>query len=352
MKKIKINLLGQEHSAGRGVGYYRNHLHEALVSSRQVDITSSHPDIVHYPYFDLFYPTLPKKIDYPSVVTIHDLTPLVLPKLYPTGIRARINIKSQINSLKNVSAIITDSLSSKKDIVDIFRIDLEKVFVTYLAVDKSYLVKPNKNKQKNVIQKFHLPDKYILYVGGVNPNKNLVRLARVAVKLNLPLVLVGSEFTQKPTHTFSFKRLLGIQPIHPENREYMQLMDIIRDNPLFHTLGYVGNDDLNVIYRSASLYCQPSLYEGFGLPVLEAMTAGCQIVCSHSGSLPEIYPPGTITFSPESEEDMVLALNKALALEESERKAQIDLGSEKSLDFSWEKTATKTIKVYQSILTK
>lgn len=350
MKKIKVNLLGEEHSAGRGVGFYRSHLQAAFEKTGQVEFVGEGPDLIHYPFFDLFYPTLKRKHTSPTVVTIHDLTPLVLSRYYPMGFRALAALTRQRLALRNVDAVITDSLSSKRDIVAIFHLPPEKVFVTHLAADEAYAKIPTEKYLEDIRKKYHLPDKFVLYVGGVNPNKNLVRLAKAVAKLDLPLVLVGSEFTKALVETFSVKKLLGLQKVHPEVGEFAKLKSIVEDNDLFRVLGYVPTEELNAIYRLAAFYCQPSLYEGFGLPVLEAMTAGCLVVCSNTGSLPEIYPLETVTFSPDSEKELQTAFEKALSLPPKEKADLIKAGKEKSADFTWEKTANATIGVYLSVL--
>ncbi|KKW40677.1 MAG: mannosyltransferase B-like protein, partial [Candidatus Peregrinibacteria bacterium GW2011_GWA2_54_9] len=191
--KIKVNLIDETHSVGRGVGFYAQFLKEALSHLPSVELTRKNPDIVHYPYFDLFYPTLPfiKKI--PSIVTIHDLIPLVFPKLYPKGIRAMMALFWQRIALGNVSAIVTDSLASKRDIVKLFNVNPKKVFVTPLSVDPVFQEEPTPKQIAHVKAKYDLPEKFVLYVGGINPNKNLVRLAEVAEKMNLPVVFIGSE---------------------------------------------------------------------------------------------------------------------------------------------------------------
>src|SRR3989338_1964089 len=350
MKKIKVNLLGEEHSAGRGVGFYRSHLLTALEKLGQVDIVTESPDLVHYPFFDLFYPTLPQKLDYPTVVTIHDLTPLVLSNLYPLGLRARLALFAQKRALKHISAVLTDSLNSKKDLVRFFHLDPDKVFATPLAADPVYLRKPPTSLLKSVKEKYHLPDKFILYVGGINANKNLVRLAQAAINLNTHLVLVGGEFVKPPVETFSLKKLLGLQLVHPEIRQFNKLKEIISGNSLFLTLGFVPTADLNAIYRLATLYVQPSLYEGFGLPLLEAMSAGCPIVAANAGSLTEIIPSESIIFDHGSQPSIEEAISDALALPEKERARLVKLGREKAAEFSWEKTAKATLSVYQKVV--
>lgn len=350
MKKIKVKLEGVEHSAGRGVGFYRTHLAQALEKLNEVDIVTTGSDLVHYPYFDLFYPTLPQHLPLPTVVTIHDLTPIVLSNFYPQGFRARLALAAQRTALKNVAAIITDSQSSKKDLINIFKLNPENIHVTPLASDPIYNQKPSSSYIKSIKEKYHLPERFILYVGGVNANKNLVRLTQAAVKLNTPIVFVGSEFIKTPVETFSVKKLLGLQKIHPETKEFEKLKEIISGNPLFFTLGFVPADELNAIYRLATLYCQPSLYEGFGLPLLEAMSAGCLVVSSQTSSLPEILPSEALVFDPTNLEEMESVINRAISLSAKEKEKMIALGQKKAAEFTWEKTAKATLAVYQAVL--
>ena len=350
MPKIKVKLEGEEHSASRGVGFYRQNLARELIKGDKIELVEILPDLVHYPFFDLFYPTLPQKLDYPTVVTIHDLTPLVLSNLYPLGLRARLALFAQKRALKHISAVLTDSLNSKKDLVRFFHLDPDKVFVTPLAADPVYLQKPSAPLLKNIKEKYHLPDKFILYVGGINANKNLVRLGEAAINLNTHLVLVGGEFVKPPVETFSIKRLLGLQRVHPEIRQFNKLKETVSNNPLFLTLGFVPTADLSAIYRLATLYVQPSLYEGFGLPILEAMSAGCLIVSSNAGSLTEIIPSESIIFDPASQPSIEKAISDALALSEKEKARLIKLGREKAKEFSWEKTAKLTLDVYRRVI--
>jgi|SRR3989344_1533316 len=350
MKKIRVKITGSEHSRGRGVGFYRSNLVAALENFPEVEIAENNPDLVHHPFFDLFYPTLPGKLARPTVVTIHDLTPLVLRDFYPQGFRGGLALVAQKRALTNVAAVLTDSFCSKKDIVHFLHLDEQQVFVTPLAADPVYLQKPSVSLLKSVKEKYHLPDKFILYVGGINANKNLVRLAQAAINLNTHLVLVGGEFVKPPVETFSLKKLFRIQKVHPEIKQFQKLQQLFSGSHLFHILGFVPPDELNVIYRLASLYVQPSLYEGFGLPLLEAMSAGCLFVSSNAGSLTEIIPSESIIFDPASQSSIEKAISDALALPEKEKARLIKLGREKAKEFSWEKTAKATLAVYQKVI--
>lgn len=338
MKKIKVNLLTDSHSTGRGIGFYAKNLKEALKNLNHLKITDIDYDLIHYPYFDLFYPTL-KTGDVPTVVTIHDLTPLVLKDLYPKGIRGTFNLFRQKRALRKVGAVITDSFNSKNDLIDILGLDPKKIHVVPLASDPIYTKKIPSTKLAEVKQKYSLPDDFILYVGGANPNKNLGALVKAASDLNLNLVLVGSDFTKEI-------RSKG----HPELRSLEFIQAAKKARSQIYTPGFVPDEDLLAIYKMATLYCQPSLYEGFGLPLLEAMNAGCLIVSSCASSLPEIYPKNTITFDPKSQQSLNNALRTALKLTSSQKKELILEGILRAKDFTWEKTAFLTAHVYSLLI--
>lgn len=334
--KIKVSIVDSEHSKGRGVGFYSEHLSGALSKLPDITLTSVNPDLVHYPYFDLFYHTLPRKKIKPTVVTIHDVTPLVMAGRYPKGIRGRINLARQWLSLQSVSAVITDSENSKKDIEKYLRVPEEKIFVTPLAVDPIYCKNVSEKKLQEIKKRFKLPDKFILTVaGGPNPNKNLPSLAEASDRLDIPLVIVGKGMLAQVR-----------EPVHPE------LIDMVRLKVYKHLIlpGFVPSEDLNTLYRLAALYVQPSYYEGFGLPLLEAMTAGCLVISSNRSSLPEIYHDTAITFNPNKISSMERAIKKAFSLSPKAKKKQINAAKTKAATFSWEKTAKATSQIYQRVV--
>ena len=335
--KIKLQLNSGEHSKGRGVGFYTSNLSKLLQKNSAVKFVTANPDIVHYTFFDLFYPTLPFNKSQPTVVTIHDLTPLVLPKLYPKGLKGSLNLLRQRLSLINVSAIITDSQNSRRDLIKLFLLPPEKIFVTPLAANKIYQTTPSPISVGKIKSKFNLPDKFILFVpSGPNPNKNAPLLAEATKALKIPLVLVGGGMVTKI----------------PPGQVHKELQDLakIKTYPHVITPGFITNKELLAFYSLATLYCQPSLYEGFGLPVLEAMHAGCLIVSSNASSLPEVYPPGTITFDPNSLESLQNALKKAFNLSQKDKSSLIKEAKEVAKQFTWRKTAQETINVYNQVL--
>ncbi len=336
MAPIKVFLNSGEHSSGRGVGLYARFLSEALAKLPGLELTDKNPDIVHFPFYDIFYGTLPLKKIKPTVVTVHDLTPLVMSDRYPLGVLSTINLFRQWYSLRSASAIITDSENSKKDIVRIFRISPEKIFVTLLAVVDDYRKIPTEKQKQELKLKYNLPDKFILNLSsGPDPNKNLPTLAEVTDRLGIPLVIAGGGMN---------KEIAG--PVPPE------LIDLVRLQVYRHIIypGRIPNEEFNTLLHMASLYVHPSYYEGFGLPLLEAMTAGCLIVSSNTSSSPEIYHEGAITFNPRSLKSMQKAIEKALKLSPKEKANQIEMAKERAKDFTWAKTAKLTLGVYKKVL--
>lgn len=349
MKKIRL-LLPNQHSSGRGIGFYTKNLISAFEKIDKIKLVSSDPDIIHFPFFDLFYPSLPFVKKAPTVVTIHDVTPLVLSDKYPQGLRARISLQLQKFSLKSTAAILTDSHNSRGDIQKYLSVSENKIHVTPLAVDPVYKKQVSQDQLEKIKEKYQLPKKFILYVSGANPNKNIPSLIKACQILDVNLVLVGSEFTKPARQTFSFKSKLGIQKTHPELKQLSAIKQKISQHDSIQALGFVPTADLSVIYRLATLYCQPSLYEGFGLPVLEAMSAGCLVVSSNTSSLPEIYPKDTLSFDPKNQKQLQKTLKRALSLPKSKRDQLINAGLKKAGDYSWEKTAKRTLKVYKNVL--
>ena len=335
--KIKVNLIDETHSVGRGVGFYAQFLKEALSHLPSVELTRKNPDIVHYPYFDLFYPTLPfiKKI--PSIVTIHDLIPLVFPKLYPKGIRAMMALFWQRIALGNVSAIVTDSLASKRDIVKLFNVNPKKVFVTPLSVDPVFQEEPTPKQIAHVKAKYDLPEKFVLYVGDVNYNKNLFGLAEACKQANIPLVIVGKQAKSEE-----------IGRKHIENRPFVRFLHKFGADPSIIRVGFVPDEDLAVIYNLATLYCQPSFYQGFGLAVLEAFASGCPVISSKVQALVEIGEPACVFFDPKDPKNMAEKISTVLA-DEVLRNQLTETAKVFVKNYSWEKTARETTNVYKKV---
>lgn len=315
----------------RGIGFYLTGLMGELSKNPSVQLIkfehklTERPDLIHYPGFNPFILSLPLINSLPYVITIHDLIPLKFPIQYPPGIKGQLNWILQKNLLRFSRAIITDSYTSKQDILRFSPVPAAKVHVIHLAPDPIFKpIKPTKN--------FDLPKKFVLYVGDVNYNKNLPFLAKICLKLNYPLVVVGKQAVNT-----------DYDHQHPENQALVEFQSLVKSNPVkIIPLGFVSNQDLVQIYNLATMYVQPSLAEGFGLPVLEAMACGCPVLSSRSGSLAEIGGKADLKFT--SENLTRCWQSAALRLKLSHQ------GIAQAKHFSWRKTARETLKIYEQAI--
>ena len=338
----------------RGIGTYTRNLITALkkidkkneyelVDSPQEAKTA---DIVHYPFFDLFFHTLPLVKRKKTVVTIHDLTPLVFPRHYPPGIKGNIRFFVQKISLRGVKAIITDSQNSKKDIVKFLAVPKSKIHVVYLAPGKKFrkleIGIPEESREVGnwkleIKQKYHLPDTFVLYVGDVNYNKNVLTLVGACKKIKIPVVIVGKQATQ-----------IDFDRTHPENQPLVQLIKQYGNDPQVIRTGFIPEKDLIGLYNLADVYCQPSLYEGFGLSILEAMACGCPVVAGKVSSLPEICGKAAILVAPADRVNISRGIFQVLE-NRNLRAELVQKGFQQAKKFSWQKTALATIKIYEKV---
>lgn len=343
-KKIKVLLDHSPLSSGhasRGIGTYTRLLSQGLNKIEDLILikdNSKKPDLVHYPYFDLFHSTLPVKFATPKVVTIHDVIPLKFPAYYKPGLRGRFNLQRQKIVLKSVSAVITDSESSKADISYLLGYPSKNIHVVYLAAQEE-LETPNKNKLDSVKSKYQLPDDYILYVGDINYNKNIPQLIKSLKHLpeNIHLVCLGKSFVKQPI---------------PEWQWIETQLALSNVSERVHFLNEIRNDqtsELGAIYSLAKCYVQPSLYEGFGLPVLEAMKCRTPVVAAANSSLIEVGGDFAV-FSGTSDEELAQAVQDVLDWTASERKNRIENAYKWSKKFSWDKAAKETMEVYKKVL--
>lgn len=334
------------HSASntRGIGVYTRELIAALHKHYPKDTiipTSYTPaeaggDLIHYPYFDPFFPSLSRSYKIPTIITIHDLIPLRFATHFPVGLRGKFNWFWQRRALRRAHHIITDSESSKRDIIKILGIESNLISVIPLGPNHTQHVPANLSKK--IAQNYALPPKYILYVGDINWNKNVVGLIKAFASLNrrdLSLVLVGKVFSDKPNIP-----------------EYQRIVKAIADSGKVDQiiqLGYVPGHHLSVIYTAATLYVQPSWYEGFGLPILEAMKFGCPVASSDRGSLKEVGGRSVAYFDPAKNMTEVIA---ELLASSAKREELSLLGLARAKDFTWEKTARATHAVYEQVLSE
>lgn len=350
-KKITVvfetSVLAGEHSS-RGIGTYARLLLEHLEGISEIEVHKSStmsktdtikPDIIHYPFFDLYFDTLPINPFKNKVVTVHDVIPLIFPEYYKAGIKGKLRLKKQKLALRSAAAVITDSQASKADIIKHLRIPEHKIHVVYLAANPS-LRAQDEDIIKRVKYKNKLPDKYILYVGDINYNKNipqLIKMMKFIEDESVKLVCLGRNFTPQEIPEWQWiETQLALSDVSDRV--------VFLNNVLTESL-----DELAAIYTGAQLYIQPSLYEGFGLPVLEAMQCRTPVVCSHNSSLLEVGGEHVV-FSEPSAEDFAAKVAEVLSWSKTRRDTFIREAYKWSQNFSWDKTAQETATVYKKVL--
>ncbi len=275
------------------------------------------PDVLHIPHYNvpIFY-----RGD--MIVTIHDLTHLVYNEFLSNKFAkyyAKIMMKIAI---KKAKVILTVSENTKKDLIKYFKVDENKIKVTYLGV-KENIKEKTKEEIEYLYDKFNIPrdKKILMYVGNLKPHKNLERLLEAFSKLknnkDYILLLVGKAFENY--------NILG------QKEEELKIKDKV-----IHT-GIVSENELVDLYNLVDLFVFPSLYEGFGLPVIEALRCGTKVVCSNASSLPEVGGDVVTYFNPTDVDNMTDVIEKELLKIDTEEDKLKRIAWTKN--FSWEKTS-------------
>lgn len=244
---------------------------------------------------------------YPSVTTIHDL----VFKKYPDTVDPFI-LQTQTRRLAKIvrtnSQIIADSKSTKNDLMKIYGLKSGRIDVIYPGIDTNY--KPQLKKEiVRVKKKYNLPNSYIFSLGTQEPRKNLAHLTEAVAKLDIPLVIAGRHGWGDKTQT----------------------------------LGFVPDSDLPALYSGAQVFAFPSIYEGFGFPVLEAMACGTPVVTSNISSLPEVAGSAGILVDPLD----VGSIRRGIKQAQKSRAKLIPLGLKQAKQFTWERCAKQVLEVYE-----
>lgn len=333
-------------NAIRGVGSYTRFLTQTLMSSKKIELALSKdrpgdfkPDLIHYPFFDLFLPTLPLLQRHKTIVTIHDVIPLLYPQFYPVGKRGRLALLKQKLALRQTAAVITDSQASRTDISRYLKYPLEKIHVVPLAGNPQLQVLGNVELAQ-IKRRYRLPSKYLLYVGDINYNKNLPNLIKTLKFLpnNIKLVCVGKNFYP---HDIPEWQWIESQ---------LALSDVVERVKFITDLPSSASADLAGIYQGALAYIQPSLYEGFGLPLLEAMTCQTPVICAQNSSLTEVALNKALLVENATAEDFATAVTELLTWSTDKRQAFVKAAAQHARRFTWRKTAQATLAVYQQVI--
>ncbi len=287
-------------------------------------------NLYHYPHFDLPWGMR----DVPLVMTIHDLYPLTLPD-YCSGLKRRYFYQVLRHNARRAGRVITISEHTKKDILQYLGIPEEKIRLIPQGYDRKYQPIADLDKLSGIRKKHRLPERFILYVGNHKPHKNLERL------------LEG--YRQLPDEMRQEYTLVLTGPISKYSERLRELAGGLGISPKVRFLGLIGEEDLPGLYNLASLCVLPSLYEGFGLPLVEAMACGTAVVCSQATAIPEVVGAAGRFFDPLESGAISEAIRDSL--QNDVGKAEVRRAClAQAAKFSWEQTAGKTWEVYREIV--
>ena len=263
------------------------------------------------------------------VVTLHDMSMTLFPRCHPTR-RLLINRPLQGVAARVADAIVTVSHSARRDLLRVHRLPSDRVSVVHEAAGPGFEPIGDGARLARVRLRYALPPRFLLYVGAIEPRKNLPRLMKafaMARARGMPheLVCVG--------------------PYGWASRDLYRCIDRLGLRATVHFTGYVPVDDLPVIYSLGELFVFPSLYEGFGLPVVEAMACGTPVITSNTSSLGEIANGAAVTLNPYDTAALADAI-VALARDESWREELRRRGLMRARQFSWSRTAKEMLAVY------
>lgn len=268
-----------------------------------------------------------------KIVTICDAIPFVYPQ-YSTRLDRLIYHYWLPTAIRRMDRVITISQQSKSDIQQYLHVDENKITVTSLAARPEFQVLDDA-KIESTIKLFRIERPYIIFVGSVEPRKNLLRLLEAYAELlkwssRWKLVIVGASNYWKTSPVAEKVEQLGL-------------------NGKVIFTGYIPDEDLPSIYNGAELFCFPSLYEGFGLPVFEAMACGVPVITSNCSALPEVAGEAAILVDPQSVDELYTAMRRILS--DPQLSAELrEKGLERAAQFSWQRTARETIGVYENVL--
>jgi glycosyltransferase involved in cell wall biosynthesis len=266
-------------------------------------------------------------------MTVYDLSFLVHPEFHREE-NVRHALQGTRETIARADAIITISCATRQELIDRLNVPADRIVVTQLAAGSQYVRVEDSRRKMQVREKYRLPSDFILCVGSIEPRKNIARLLQAYARLisarqkGVQLVIAGGTGWLN-TEIYLTVRRLGLET-------------------QVHFIGYVEENDLPVVYSLATIFVYPSLYEGFGLPVLEAMQCGVPVLTSNVSSLPEVAGNATLLVTPTEVEDIAYGLRRLL--EDADLRSELRTrGYQRAQEFSWERCARETLAVYKNV---
>jgi len=294
---------------------------------RRRTLRDCNDSLYHGPNF--YLPAFPGR----KVATFHDLSPFTWAHCHAPE-RLRFMRKECLKAIKRADALIADSEYTRREIADYFSWPLDRIHSVPLACGPEF--RPRSTYELQGLARYGLKEKsYTLFVGTIEPRKNILGLLDAYARLPLPL-------RQSRPLVLTGYRGWRSEAIHVR-------LEAARREGWANYLGFVPTGDLPLLYAGAALFAFPSLYEGFGLPVLEAMASGIPVVCSNSSSLPEVAGEAALMCDPQDVDGLAKLLSRGL-LDEVWRAVASEQGLLHAARFSWARCAAETVEVYRRVL--
>ncbi len=290
------------------------------------------PALLERDHIDVVHATVnvaPILTSRPTVVTVHDLAFLRFPKQYP-GLKQRYLTALTRRSVEHASRVIAVSSNTRNDVLHFYNVNADRVVVVPNGVDPSMRPVADLEQLALFRGRHNLPDEFILFLGTLQPRKNLIALLRAWARLpadeRLPLVVVGAQGWM-------------YEPIYEEARSLG-----VSGHVVFK--GFAEPSELASWYSAATMFVYPSLYEGFGMPVLEAMACGTPVIASNASSLPEVAGDAALLVDPWDVDGLSVAIDR-LSRQPMQRENLAQRGIQQAAKFSWAQTARETAGVYR-----
>ena len=297
-----------------------------------LDLRREGADLFHAPHY-----VLPPLTPCRSVVTIHDCIHLRFPQYLPHRLGYAYARSALWVAAHRSAHVFTVSEASKRDILDYFRVPESKISVIYNAIDERFHEQPPADEVERVRERYQLNDPFVLYAGNIKPHKNLERLIEAFYILrredleHVKLLIIGDEITKYA----GLRRAVHRYKLHKHVRFF----------------GFVPDATLAILYRLASVFVFPSLYEGFGLPPLEAMASGTPVITSNVSSLPEVVGDAAILIDPYQPEAIAGAMRRVLT-DDRLRDDMRERGLARAREFSWDRSVTRVREIYETVLAR
>ncbi len=315
----------------RAVAYRKSDAHALRHLAFPLFLRALKPTLVHLPLNQV-----PLFMTVPYVVTIHDISSL----LYETQSGLPMDLRRFLlrRGLLRAKRIMAVSETTRRDVRDTLGIPEDRMRLVYNAPNPDFFLPPHADRA-SILERYQIDYPFLLYAGNIRPQKNIPRLVEAfavareklshhPVYRNLHLIVIGDEISRYP----SVRRAVILSRVEKSVR----------------FLGFVPFDALRIFFGSAALFVFPSLYEGFGLPPLEAMATGTPVVASNVSSLPEVVGDAALMVNPENVFEIARAILDAL-LDEDLRAGLIARGKQQAARYSWERTAREVLEVYREV---